>query len=227
MHDGHSFISEVSEEVRRDRLYAGMARYGWLIAALVLLVVGGAAGNAWYQSRQAEAARAAGDTLRAALAEPDAAKRAAALGAFVEGAPRAAALGQIAQAGSLAKAGDTDGAAALLANVAGDGKAPEVLRSLASLERVMLLGKVMDPSERQAALEGLVAPGAPFRALGLEQRALMALEAGNRDAAVADLNEVLSEPSSTDALQARARQLILAAGGSVNLPGAAAPAVDG
>lgn len=227
MHNSDSFISEVSEEVRRDRLYAGMARYGWLIAALVLLVVGGAAGNAWYQSRQTAAARVAGDTLRAALAEPDAAKRAAALGGFVEGAPRAAALGQIAEAGSLAKAGDKDGAATLLATVAGDGKTPEILRALASLERVMLLGSTMDASERQAALEGLVAPGAPFRALALEQRALMALEGGNRDAAVADLNEALADPSATEALQGRARQLILAAGGSVTLPGAAAPAVDG
>ena len=33
MHDSDSFISEVSEEVRRDRLYAALRRYGWLIGA--------------------------------------------------------------------------------------------------------------------------------------------------------------------------------------------------
>ena len=51
----------------------------------------------------------------------------------------------------------------------------------------MLLGAAMDASERQATLEGLVAPDAPFRALALEQRALMHLEAGDRPAAIADL----------------------------------------
>ena len=56
MHESDSFISEVSEEVRRDRLYAGLRRYGWLIAALVVLIVGGAAFNEWRKlSRQASA----------------------------------------------------------------------------------------------------------------------------------------------------------------------------
>ena len=47
MHESDSFISEVSEEVRRDRLFATLRRYRWLIAAVVLLLVGGAAFNAW------------------------------------------------------------------------------------------------------------------------------------------------------------------------------------
>ena len=58
----------------------------------------------------------------------------------------------------------------------------------------MLLGAAMDASERQATLEGLAAPGAPFRPLALEQRALMHLEAGDRPAAIADLQALLAEP---------------------------------
>ena len=55
----------------------------------------------------------------------------------------------------------------------------------------MLLGASMDASERQATLELLVNPGAPFRPLALEQRALMHLDAGNKAAAIADLEAVL------------------------------------
>jgi hypothetical protein len=86
----------------------------------------------------------------------------------------------------------------------------------------------MDPSEPQATLALLVNPGAPFRPLALEQRALMHIEAGDRPAAVADLNAVLDDPASTEAVQARARQLSVAAGGALHpVDPAAAPPADG
>ena len=42
-----SFIDEVTEEVRRDRLFAAFRKYGWIGLLLVILVVGGAAYNEW------------------------------------------------------------------------------------------------------------------------------------------------------------------------------------
>jgi hypothetical protein len=225
VHDSDSFISEVSEAVRRDRLTATLRRYRWLIAALVLLAVGGAAFNEWHKAREGARAAAAGDAMRAALAGDDDAARAAALAEFAAETPRAAVAARLAQAGSLREAGDTEGAAAVLAEVAGDGKVPELYRALAALERVMLLGPAMDPSERQATIETLLAPGAPFRPLALEQRALMRLEAGDEPGAIADLEALLAEPGATEALQGRARQLIVAAGGALPaVPGAPAGA---
>jgi hypothetical protein len=105
---------------------------------------------------------------------------------------------------------------------------PEVYRALAALERVMVLGKAMDLSERRATLELLTADGAPFRPLALEQRALMHLDSGDDAAAIADLQAVLAEPGATQAMQARARQLIIAAGGELpDAPGAGAVPADG
>ena len=43
--DTDSFIDEVTEEVRRDRLFGLMKRYGWIAVVAVLLIVGGAAYN--------------------------------------------------------------------------------------------------------------------------------------------------------------------------------------
>jgi hypothetical protein len=223
VHDSDSFISEVSEAVRRDKLAATLRRYGWLIAAAVALLVGGAAVNAWYQARERAQAAAAGDAMRAALDDADAAARAEALAEFAAETPRAAVAARLAQAGSLEAAGEPEAAAAILAEIAGDGEVPELYRSLAALERVMVLGAAMDTSERQATIEMLVAPGAPFRPLALEQRALMRLEAGDKPGAIADLEAVLTEPGATEALRGRARQLIIAAGGALPaMPGVAA-----
>ena len=64
-----------------------------------------------------------------------------------------------------------------------------------------------------------------FRPLALEQRALMHLDAGDKAAAIADLQAVLDEPTASEALRGRARQMIIAAGGT--LPAPAATPVDG
>jgi hypothetical protein len=225
LHNNDSFIDEVSEEVRRDKLFAGLRRYRWLIAALVVLLVGGAAVNEWRKLHLASRAETAGDAFRAAYDDSDAAARAADLEDLAAANARAAVLAKLAAAGAKAEAGDTQGAAALLGEVAENGNAGELYRSLAALQRVMLLGPTMAASERQATLELLVNPGAPFRPLALEQRALMHLDAGDKAAAIADLQAVLDEPTASEALRGRARQLIIAAGGT--LPAPAAATVDG
>lgn len=233
MHDSDSFISEVSEAVRRDRLTRTLTRYGWLIAALILLVVGGAAFHEWRKWHDASTAADAGDAMRAALALPDAPARAAGLAEFATTHPDAAVIARLAQAGTLAGNGDTTGAATVLADLAADGATPDLYRSLAALERVMLLGATLDPSERSATIETLVTPGAPFRALALEQRALMRLETGDKAAAIEDLQAILAEPGATEALAARTRQLVIAAGGTLpgtpvsNPAGSAAAPADG
>ena len=43
MSETDSFIEEVSEEVRKDRLFAIMRKYGWIALLAVLLMVSGTA----------------------------------------------------------------------------------------------------------------------------------------------------------------------------------------
>lgn len=217
MHNSDSFIHEVSEEVRRDRLYATLRKYGWILGAIVVLIVGGAAANEILKARRASQAESAGDALRVAFAEPDAATRAGLLGDIPKDVPHSI-IARLSEAGSLMAAGQQDRAAAVLLSVADDGTVLPVYRQLASLQRVMLLGETMDPLERAATLETLAAPDAPFRPLALEQRALMHLDQGDKPAAIEDLNAAIAEPIATDALRNRARQLVVAAGGSVTLP---------
>jgi len=76
-----SFIDEVTEEVRRDRLFSMMRRYGWIGVLVILLIVGGATWNEWRKARAEAEAQAFGDAVLAALESVDRAARADALDA--------------------------------------------------------------------------------------------------------------------------------------------------
>lgn len=220
MSNSDSFISEVSEEVRRERFYAFLRRYGWIIALAVIVVVGGAIANEWMKARARAHAVEQGEALRAALAEADPQARAGRLAALALSA-EAMPVARLAEAGALSEAGDAEGAAAVLAALAEDGSQPEIYRAVAGLQRIMLLGHALPRSERLAAIETLAQEGAPMRLLALEQRALLHLEAGDAEAAIADLQTIAATPAAPEALAARVRQLIIAAGGE--LGGTAAP----
>jgi hypothetical protein len=212
VHESDSFIHEVTEEVRRDRFYAFLRRRGWLIGAVLVLIVGGAGANEWRKARAQAEAEAAGDALRAAYLEADPAARAEKLATVAGADPSAAVVAELARAGSLLDAGDRTGAGEVLGALAA-GDTPEPYRGLAALQRVMVLGTEMDRSERLATLDPLTTIGAPFRSLALEQRALVHIEAGETDAAVADLEAALATPGAPEGLSGRVRQLLAAVGG--------------
>jgi hypothetical protein len=46
-----SFVDEVTDAVRSDRLYAAFRKYGWIGVVVVLLVVGGAGYNEWQKAQ--------------------------------------------------------------------------------------------------------------------------------------------------------------------------------
>jgi hypothetical protein len=207
-----SFIEEVTEEVRRDRLYGYLRRYGWIGIATVLILVGGAAYTEWRRAQALSAAEAAGDALYAAAEADTAAARAEALAALDVSGP-AAAPTLMFEAASLAEAGETEAAATKLAELADDPGHPRVWRDLAALKRVILLGPTLAPADRLAILEPLAAPGAPYRVLAVEQQALARLEGGEKDQAMALLQGLLDDQEASLGLRLRAAQLIVALGG--------------
>jgi hypothetical protein len=218
--ESDSFIREVSEEVRRERFAHLLRRYGWIAALVLIALVGGAGLNEWMKARDRAAAQAAGDALREAYLVEAPEARAEALAAVAGEAPGAAPVARLAEAGALVEAGEPERAAEVLSAVAEDPAAGPLYRDLALLQRVAVLGAAMDRSERLAALETLTRSEGPFRPLALEQRALAHIEAGDVAAAHADLEALLALPTVPDGLGARARQLLVATGGS---PDAAVP----
>jgi hypothetical protein len=66
-----SFIDEVNEEVRRDRLFAFFRKWAWLAILIVVIAVGGAAYLEYRRAQTEAAAQAFGDSLIAALEAED------------------------------------------------------------------------------------------------------------------------------------------------------------
>ena len=81
MSNPDSFIEEVTEEVRRDRLYALFRKYGWVAVLVVLGIVGGAGWTEWQAARDEARAEAFGDAVLDALDLGAPAERSAALAA--------------------------------------------------------------------------------------------------------------------------------------------------
>lgn len=211
-----SFIDEVSEEVRRDRLFATFRRYGWIAILLVVVLVGGAAFNEWRKSQARAEAEALGDDMLAALEAGDPIARARALnGVAADRDGTAAAVAQLLSAAAEVEAGNIDGAATLLDSVAANDAAPQVYRDLAQLKSLILSANEMAPDARIAALDPLATPGAPFRLLALEQIAVAQVEAGQTDDALQTLRDLLGEQGLTQDLRRRVQQLIVALGGTV------------
>lgn len=211
MSNPDSFIAEVTEEVRRDRLFALFRRYGWIAVLLVLAIVGGAAWNEWSKARARASAEAFGDALLAALEQEDRSARRAALEAIGATGARGAVVALLAAAEAL-EAGDRAAAMAALSGIAADPALPASYRQLAAVKLVMLAGREMPVAEREALLAEALAPGAAFRPLALEQQALLRLEAGDREGAVELLRGLLQEPQVPAGLRRRAGQLLTALG---------------
>ena len=75
MSDTDSFLQEVSEELRRDRLYRNMRKYGWLAILLVVLIVGGATYREYVKNKDVTAAQLFGTSIINALSEENKADR--------------------------------------------------------------------------------------------------------------------------------------------------------
>ncbi len=211
MSNPDSFIDEVTEEVRRDRLFGLFRRYGWIAVVLVLLLVGGAAVREWQKARAEAEAERFGDAVLGAIEAPDGPARTEALAAISADGGRGAVLRFLIAADAV---NAKDRAAALIAldGIIADTSLSQSYRDLAALKRVMLAGADLPAADRIAVLEGLATPGRAFRPLALEQIAMIAVETGQTADAIAGLRDVLKEPQVTEGLRRRVTQVMVAMG---------------
>lgn len=214
MSNSDSFIEEVTEEVRRDRLFAWMRRYGWIGVLAILLLVGGASWREWRAAQDQAAARALGDAILAAVETPEAAGRRDALATLAPEGEARALVTLLASGEGGAENGEATVAA--LARMAEDASLPVHYTQLAALKLVMLQGAGIDPQARLDRLAPLAEPGAPFRPLALEQMALAEIDAGRSEQALVHLRALIEDAGSSAGLRQRASQLIVALGGTAD-----------
>ena len=214
-----SFIDEVTDAVRRDRLFATFRKYGWIGLVVILLIVGGAGYNSWSKHRAEARAQAFGDALLDAVDLGNGKDRLAAFAAIpADGGQQAI------QDLLLASAPTEDKAAALeaLDRLSKDASVPQVYRDLAMLKKVLVAGTDLSTADRRAALTAIDVAGRPLRVLVEEQLAYLLVEEGKTADAATALIALYQDQEAPQSLQQRVAEAILALGGKV--PERAAPA---
>lgn len=214
MSDTDSFIEEVTEEVRRDKLFQMMRRYGWIAILAVVLLVGGAGWREYQKAQATAAAQAFGDAMLTALEPVESADRVAALSAITAPGPGGEAVLQMLIAAETGSSGDDASAVAQLQAVADNPDVPGIYRQIASYKALTRGFRTLDVQTRQAGFEALAIPGQPLRLLAEEQLALIEIETGRSSAALDRLQRLIQDSEVTSGLRRRASQLIVALGGT-------------
>ena len=220
MSETDSFIDEVNDEVRRDRLYRALRRYGWIAIVAVLAIVGGAAFNEYRRASDLALAQQRGDSILQALQSDTSESRSAALGEIATEGSEVSALVRLFRASELVMMQDAAAASDVLAAVISQESISDGYRDLALFKQLLLEESGLDSSARRSGFERLSAAGNPLRLLAQEQLALLDLQENNEIAAVKRLKDLLQDAEMTQNLRQRLSQLMIALGQDPN-------AVDG
>ena len=205
MSNSDSFIDEVTEEVRRDRLFGYFRRYGWIPAVIIIGLVGGTAYNEWSTVQVAQVAQARGDALLDALELEDVAERAASLSTIAH-------EDEDALVAKLLAAGvDVEQAADLLGSIATDDTQPQYIRDLARLKMASIDGAVT-VDEAAAILVELSEPGGVYRNVAMELLVALELRRGSIEAALALLQAHIKDADASSEQIQRMAELIVALG---------------
>jgi hypothetical protein len=164
--DGETFVREVDEELRKERLNTFVARYGWWIAGAIVLLIGAVGGYLWWQERQTVEAGARAEQLVNALDMMESGNRngaATAINALAESDSdgyRAAAL--FARANSQIAANEVPAAVATLRGIAEDQSLDETYRQAALVRQTVLEFDALQPQVVIQRLGPLARPGQPW-----------------------------------------------------------------
>ena len=210
MSDTDSFIDEVTEEVRRDRLFGYFRRYGWIPAVIIFTLVGGTAYNEWSRAQVAQVAQARGDALLNALELEDVAEKVIVLSAIASE-DKDALVAKLLVAGI-----EAEQAADLLKSVAADDKQPNYIRDLARLKMASTDG-VLTADEAAAILAKLSEPGGVYRNVATELLVAVQLQRGDTEAALELLQAHIKDAVASSEQIQRMAELIVALGASPEL----------
>ena len=219
MSNTESFINEVSESLRKDRLYAIYRRWAWVGVLVIVLIVVGAIGLEWVRARTAAKQQAAGDAIFTALRADAPSESARLLGEIDLDNAEARAMVALKRAALLLDGGERAQAVAVLETVRGENDYSDTFRDLADLKSLLIQGADLPADDRRARFDALARNGGAFRLLAMEQLALLSAEAGDTGAALAGMVNLLAQDGISEAMGNRLRQTIVSMGGD-------APVVD-
>ena len=212
MSDTDSFLQEVSEELRRDRLYRNMRKYGWVAILLVTMIVGAATYREYLNSQTEKEAELFGTNIIDALNEKNAPDRISKLQKINAPSENAkAVVAMLLSAESIGNETESLEMSSLSDAIEGLSVDPHY-RDLLNFKILLKSSEIMNLDERMKAFKALSKPGNPFRLLAEEQMALIEIVMCNTDQAVEKISQILLDAELTSGLRNRATQMLVALG---------------
>ena len=209
MTEKDSFIDEVTEEVRRDKLYLFFRRYGWILFIFAFLIVGTIGWVEFTKNKNVLKAQKLGDAISNAQ---KIAKNGdlAALDLLANGKKPGSIIPMFMNAYFLEEKNKYVEAFAQYKRIFEDDEIATLYRELAKLKGYFLL----DYNDEKAVtlLNELISPDGIFSLLALEQRAFLNISANRLEEAKEDLDSIILNPRASKPLINRVNELKRALG---------------
>jgi len=209
--DSDTFLREVDEELRRDRLNSFMTRYGWYVVGGILLLLAAIGGYIWWQNRQMAQAGEQSERLIQVIEQLE------------QNNPRAAAplidelaasnrdgyriAGLFARANAQAATNAVPAAIETLKGIAADEGAPQPYRDAAVIRQTLLELDSLPPAQIVERLRPYAAAGNPWHGTAGEMLGI-ALIRLNRNREAGRVFEALARDRGVpESIRARAIQM--------------------
>jgi hypothetical protein len=174
--DTDSFIEEVSEEVRRDRLYNFFRKYAWVGVLTVLIIVGGTAFLEFKKATAKSKAEEVGSAVMKALEGSDEKERAKLLANIEVTNPEVKSIVAMLKAAEETTLQNYAAASKSLKAISEDLSTAQIYRDIAEFKFLLLSHDRIEDSLLLTGFEELASAGNPFRLLAEEQIAIIKLK---------------------------------------------------
>lgn len=209
-------FTEVEEDLRRERAKRLWEKYGWVVTAILLVIVAGTGGYQGWRWYEARVAAEASSRYLAAVRAAEEGRGAPAIEGFAglihESPPGYRLLAQFQEAALQARAGQPEAAIALWDRIERDSATPQAYRELATLLAVMHQLDSGEPAVLAGRLAPLDRPDGAFRFSARELQAALAERERDRPRAIAILRALADAADAPLALRSRASEALTAIG---------------
>ena len=202
MSENESFIDEVTEEVRRDKLYLLLKRYGWVPVIVIITVILTSIFIEIRNNAKVIEAENLGDLLASSLSGDTEVK--AILSNDTSSTPKSL-IALLLEAKILENKLEYQTAIAAYQTVLSREEIPTSLRDFVKFKLVLLVKD--DPIGVKKLIGDLINPDGSFYLLALEQKVLMEIGEKRWNEAIANLNLILADPDVSQGMISRATQI--------------------
>ena len=209
--DSDTFLREVDDELRREKVTSFVARHGWKIVAAAVLLLAAIGGWIWWQHRQNVKAGEDSQKLSQVIEQLEARNARGAAAGIDELAQsdrdgyRIAAL--FARANAQISTNAIPAAIETLKSIAADGDAPQPYRDAALIRQTQLEFDTMSPGAVVQRLQPFAQAGNPWHGTAGEMVGIAYIKANRMDQAARTFEALAKDPGVPETIRARAVQM--------------------